>query len=183
MWHLLFRITLHGKDEALRLKTDKMETIPIASPPSHIKEQVSQITPALRNLTRQRIDTTGLVVDWLHHTFEIKNDAWRFIDLIDLDANSFVSAVSQALPKKKKLTAAEVAELKREYGSTIEPARQARTEILALETKLSDLVNEAYGLTPQDVDLMWRTAPPRMPFTPAGLTSVAESAEEEADEV
>ena len=34
----------------------------------------------------------------------------------------------------------------------------------ALERRLSDLVNEAYGLTPEEVDLMWRTAPPRMPI-------------------
>ena len=35
------------------------------------------------------------------------------------------------------------------------------------EGRLSDLVNDAYGLTPEDVALMWATAPPRMPFTPA----------------
>src|SRR3989304_604583 len=27
--------------------------------------------------------------------------------------------------------------------------------------------NEAYGLTPEEVALLWETAPPRMPFTPA----------------
>jgi hypothetical protein len=36
---------------------------------------------------------------------------------------------------------------------------------LQLERQLSDLVNEAYGLTPDEVALMWQTAPPRMPFT------------------
>ena len=33
-----------------------------------------------------------------------------------------------------------------------------------LERTLSDLVNQAYGLTPEEVQLMWATAPPRMPF-------------------
>jgi hypothetical protein len=32
---------------------------------------------------------------------------------------------------------------------------------------LSDLVNAAYGLTPEEVALLWRTAPPRMPLNPA----------------
>ena len=32
-----------------------------------------------------------------------------------------------------------------------------------LERTLSDLVNQAYGLTPTEIDLMWKTAPPRMP--------------------
>jgi len=35
-----------------------------------------------------------------------------------------------------------------------------------LERKLSDLINAAYGLTPDEVALMWRTAPPRMPLDP-----------------
>ena len=38
-------------------------------------------------------------------------------------------------------------------------------EALALERKISDLVNEAYGLTPEEVELMWETAPPRMPVS------------------
>jgi len=29
----------------------------------------------------------------------------------------------------------------------------------SLERELSDLVNEAYGLTPEEVDLLWKTAP------------------------
>lgn len=41
------------------------------------------------------------------------------------------------------------------------PSIQARkTEALMLENRLSDLVNQAYGLTPEEVDLMWKTAPP-----------------------
>jgi hypothetical protein len=32
------------------------------------------------------------------------------------------------------------------------------------------MVNTAYGPTPEEVFLMWETAPPHMPFTPAGLT-------------
>jgi hypothetical protein len=35
-------------------------------------------------------------------------------------------------------------------------------EALQLERQLSDLVNEAYGLTPEEVALLWESAPPRM---------------------
>jgi hypothetical protein len=44
------------------------------------------------------------------------------------------------------------------------PARwpPSATEALALERQINDLVN-AYGLTPEEVKLMWQTAPPRMP--------------------
>jgi hypothetical protein len=75
--------------------------------------------------------------------------------------------VCKALPKSHKLSAADIARLKKEYAATIEPVRRAANDALALERRLSDLVNAAYGLTPEDVALMWATAPPRMPFTPA----------------
>jgi hypothetical protein len=45
-------------------------------------------------------------------------------------------------------------------------ARDVRDAILSLERKLPDRVNAAYGLTPDEVALMWRTAPPRMPLDP-----------------
>ncbi len=51
-----------------------------------------------------------------------------------------------------------------EYTRTIEPARALAAETLNLERTLSDLVNQAYGLTPAEIDLMWQTAPPRMPI-------------------
>jgi hypothetical protein len=32
---------------------------------------------------------------------------------------------------------------------------------LILERTLSDLVNQAYGLTPAEIDLLWQTSPPQ----------------------
>lgn len=49
---------------------------------------------------------------------------------------------------------------------TIAPARPLAAEALTLERTLSDLVNQAYGLTPAEIALMWQTAPPRMPIPP-----------------
>jgi len=61
------------------------------------------------------------------------------------------------------LTAAGVYAMWSEYARALDP------ETLKLERALSDLVNQAYGLTPAEIDLMWQTAPPRMPiFPPAG---------------
>ena len=44
------------------------------------------------------------------------------------------------------------------------PARARAAETLKLERTLSDLVNQAYALTPAEIALMWQTAPPRMPI-------------------
>jgi hypothetical protein len=43
-----------------------------------------------------------------------------------------------------------------------------RSSTPRLERTLSDLVNQAYGLTPAEIELMWQTAPPRMPIAPHG---------------
>ena len=46
-------------------------------------------------------------------------------------------------------------------------ARRAfAAETLTLERTLSDLVNQACALTSAELDLMWTTAPPRMPVPP-----------------
>jgi hypothetical protein len=71
------------------------------------------------------------------------------------------------LPKGRKWSAAEIARMKWEYADNLIPARNAALKTLTIERKLSDLVNAAYGLTPDEVALMWRTAPPRMPLDPA----------------
>jgi hypothetical protein len=102
------------------------------------------------------------------------------VDLGALDVDSFISAVRHVVPKKRKLTAAEIAELKREHAKTVEPLRKARMEIFAIERELSELVNVEYGLTREDVDLMWKTAPPRMP-TPTGLATREPTGEEEEE--
>jgi hypothetical protein len=52
-------------------------------------------------------------------------------------------------------------------GAASVPARRTAPGTLtgdAPEREMSDRVNEAYGLTPEEIGLMWQTAPPRMPI-------------------
>jgi hypothetical protein len=99
-----------------------------------------------------------------------------------LTPDAFVTVLQAALPRRRKLTAGDIADLKREHGATIEPARAARRTMFALEQQLSELVNSAYGLTADEVALMWDTAPPRMPFTPHGLSTEEASTDAEDDD-
>ena len=62
-----------------------------------------------------------------------------------------------------RLTPAALSELRTVYAGQAEPLQDARAEAAKLERRLSDLVNTAYGLTEAEVDLLWRTTPPRMP--------------------
>jgi hypothetical protein len=114
---------------------------------------------------------SSAVEDWLKHEWGLKRIGPKFFKIGPFDADSFVEAVRGELPKKRKFTSAEISELKREYSKTIEPARVAKYEILKHEYQLSSIVNESYGLSPEEVKLIWETAPPRMPFVPPGFVS------------
>jgi hypothetical protein len=84
----------------------------------------------------------------------------------NLDCEGFVAEVRKVRGKKKPLSAAALANLREEYARSIDPARALAAESLTLENEISNLVNEAYGLTPEEVALMWQTTPPRMPIAP-----------------
>lgn len=155
------------KDEALSNDGVKIATFPIAA---ELDSSASEFEDAASRLA-SRVCDNGVAVaavhDWLRHEFGLERIGRALAEPHRLDADGFVAAVRAALPKSRKLSAAEIARLKQEYADTLVPARDAAAEILALERKLSDLVNAAYGLTPEEVALMWRTAPPRMPLDPA----------------
>jgi hypothetical protein len=82
----------------------------------------------------------------------------------DLDSDALVAEVKTLRGRKHPLSAAGLKNLRDEHARTIEPAQKLAAEALVLEQKLSDLVNAAYGLTPDEVALMWESAPPRMPL-------------------
>jgi len=96
--------------------------------------------------------------------YAIEKPSQKLAALTDLDSDAFVAEVKKLRGKKQPLTAASLAALRAEYTNTIDPARALAAETLTLERTFSDLINTAYGLTPEEVKLMWATAPPRMPF-------------------
>ena len=92
----------------------------------------------------------------------------KLLAAIALDSDTWAGEVKRIRGKKQPLTATGVHALRNEYTRTIEPARALAAETLKLERTLSDLVNQAYALTPTEIELMWQTAPPRMPIPAYG---------------
>ena len=64
--------------------------------------------------------------------------------------------------KHKESKATGLQALRQEYNTTIAPTDTLAAGALNLENQINDLVNRAYELTPEEIDLMWKTAPPRM---------------------
>jgi hypothetical protein len=106
------------------------------------------------------------LLDWLRVEYGIEKPSNKLLAVTDLDSDTRVAEVKRIRGKKLPLTAAGVHALRDEHTRALEPARVLAAETLKLERALSDLVNQAYGLTPAEIELLWKTASPRMPIPP-----------------
>lgn len=55
-------------------------------------------------------------------------------------------------------------EIMNSKSSALPKALTLATETLKLEREINDAVNQAYGLTHEEIYIMRKTAPPRMPI-------------------
>jgi hypothetical protein len=96
--------------------------------------------------------------------FGVEKPGQKLEDFAALTENAFIEEARKRRPKSApRLTPAALKELRTVYTGQATPLQDARAEAAKLESRLSDLVNAAYGLTEAEIDLLWRTAPPRMP--------------------
>jgi hypothetical protein len=140
-----------------------MEFIPIAQPSSAIRARAGDAVSRLIQLTEAQHAMRRTILDWLRVEHEIEKASLKLQAPSELDSDAFVAEVKRIRGKKNPLSAAALKSLRDEHARTIEPARTQAAEAVQLERQLAGLVNEAYGLTPDDVALLWQTAPPRMP--------------------
>ncbi|MDA1054248.1 MAG: N-6 DNA methylase [Planctomycetota bacterium] len=164
MWWYNWRTLTHLKDEALSPMAYMMGSIPIAQPSDLLRANVEQAAGRLIEITEAYHVMRRTVLDWLRVEYSIDKASQKLQSLPKLDSDAFVAEVKRIRGKKNPLSVAALKSLRDEHSRTIEPARAQAAEALQLERQLSDLVNEAYGLTPDEVALMWKTAPPRMPI-------------------
>jgi len=167
MWWFSWRYFPHMKDEALGPNGYLVAAMPIAIPTDDARNTAQQFTRRLIEITKSQLGTREALLDWLKVEYEIDKPSQKLQAPTELDSDAFVAEVKRIRGKKNPLSAAALKSLRDEHTRTIEPARVQAAEALQLERQLSDLVNEAYGLTPDDVALLWETAPPRMPFAMA----------------
>ncbi len=155
---------MHGKDEALRLIYSFTENLPIAPPTDSIRAEVEPAVARLIALTEQERQTSAELLNWLQFEFGIENPGQKLSDFPSLETNAFVREVKNRRPKSAgMLTPAALKTLQTTFLEYALPALHLRAEMAQLERQLHDLVNQAYQLTPAEIELLWQTAPPRMP--------------------
>jgi hypothetical protein len=150
-----------------------MEALPIARPNQQQADRADTLTIRLADIHRQRHGAQRAFADWLRVEWNIARPPTELAAPFGLSADAFAESLRKALPKKRRLTVAEVAAIKHAHAETIAPISALLREANTLERQLSAVVNAAYGLTPAEEALMWRTAPPRMPISPPASAAAA----------
>ena len=116
------------------------------------------------SLTASEQEARRDFLDWLRVEFGIEKPGQKLEDYAALTGDAFVEEVRKRRPKSEgRLTPVSLKDLRTGHAEQSTPVREGRAEAARLERRLSDLVNQAYGLTPEEIDLLWKTAPPRMP--------------------
>ena len=155
MWTYMWRNVMHGKDEVLRLKNIYTEKLPIALPTDEMREEAEASVRRLISLTAMEREARWDTLDWLRVEFGVEKPGQKLEAFASLAPAAFVEEVRKRRPKgEARLTPASLRDLRSGYEEGAAPIREARAEAAKLESRLSDLVNGAYGLTPKEVDLL-----------------------------
>lgn len=163
MWSYLWRTTVHGKDEVLRLKTLYMESVPIPTPSPEAQGLAVASVGELIDITRERQHAVRALMEWLRVEFGIESPGTKLSAPDELAFDGFVGEVKRRRAGRASVTSAELQALRHEFDRAV-PALQRHAErAVELERTVQSLVDRSFGLTAEEEQILWRTAPPRMP--------------------
>ena len=169
-WHN-WRFLPHMKDDALTPVGELMETIPIAQPTAEVRAEIEEIVTRLIEITKLNGQVYKDVLDWLQVEYKIEKLGNKLEDFAALEFTEFLEEVRKRMPKPKTakkasdpLSITAFKALRQAYSDYVPEIQTRKNETVKLEKRLSDLVNQVYQLTPEEIELMWKTAPPRMPI-------------------
>ena len=164
-WHN-WRYLPHMINDTLTPLGVLMEQLPIAPASDETRQAVEPAVARLIEITKSNQQARADMLDWLRTEFSVETPGQKLEAFAALDADAFVEEVRKRRPRVPgRLGPGALSELRAGYYEQATPVQQRRSEARELERRLSDLVNQAYGLTPEEVELLWATAPPRMPLT------------------
>ncbi|MEA5420155.1 TaqI-like C-terminal specificity domain-containing protein [Spirulina sp. CCNP1310] len=166
MWWHNWRYFPHMKDDALTPVGVLMESIPIAPPTPEIRAQVEPLVSQLIELTKTNQQSHRDLIDWLRTEHNIDKPGRKLENFSQLSPDEFIQEINKRKPKTQSFGPAARRQAKETYNELAPQILTHHHTITQLEHQLNDLINQAYQLTPQEIALLWQTAPPRMPITP-----------------
>ncbi len=168
MWWHNWRYLVHLKDEALSPAGEKLVSLPIAAPSAAQRDAIGKWVPEVVACKRDNLAATAGVLDVLRMQYDVEDVGQRLADFASLDGDGFVKEVLKRRGPKNPMKPAQLKAVRELFSEEAPPIQGRRAQIRALEEKIAREVHTAYGLSVDDEALLWETAPPRMPFTPAG---------------
>ena len=166
MWWHNWRYLPHMKDEALSPVAFRMEELPIAVPTDDLRSTVELAVSRQIQIASTHFQMCQQVRYWLVVEHEIQDIGMKLADPARLDADQFATEIKRRRGKARPLSIAGLQSVREQHSRAIAPVRGMLGEAKNLEKSVSDCVCRAYDLTPQETDLLWQTAPPRMPIQP-----------------
>lgn len=163
VWWYAWRRAQHGKDEALRLFSPFMESLVVPLAESRAMEAAEQLVARLTGLHEREYEARLALLDWLQVEHGVDNPSRRLSEPFALSSDELVAEVRRARGKRRPLSAAALGSLRAEHARTVAPVAARLREAEVAERELAGLVCRAYGLNPEEVELIRQTAPPRMP--------------------
>lgn len=164
MWWHNWRFLPHMKDDALTPAGVRLRQLPIAQPSDAIRERVTLAVREVLERTAQRQDQLRQLHEWLRVEFGVEAVGQKLSAPELLDSDAFIAEVKKRRTGRRGVTAAELRRLREEFDASVAPLRDLGSTTGAREHEISDAIMEAYALQPEDVELVWATAPPRMPL-------------------
>ena len=164
-WWVFHRELQHSINDTLRMFRNQVELLPIPQPTPTIRAEVEEIVSRLIEITKRNQENNREVSNWIQSTHKILKIGQKLENFATLSQVDFIETIRQRLPKTSGgLSPKGLKEVENVYQEYALPMQSDRAESNRLEHRLSDLINQAYQLTPEEIALMWRTAPPRMPI-------------------
>jgi type I restriction-modification system DNA methylase subunit len=164
MWWHNWRFLTHMKDEALTPLGEKMAELPIATPDDETRRIAEEYVPHLVAFVKEDHEARSGVLDALRTQMSVEAPGQKLQAFETLARDEFIAEVTKRRPKAAgKLKPADLKYLRELYDEYAVPIQDHRRRARVMEKRLAELVNRAYGLTPEEVELLWSTAPPRMP--------------------
>lgn len=164
MWWFNWRHLVHAKDEALRPFGFKMTSVPIAQPSAELRAAVETRVGQLIASKRADHEASHVLLDWLRGEHGIDKPGNALQDFGVLTYEQFETEVKKRRAKAKgALKPVHIQGLREAWQTYGKPTAARRVQGARLEAEVARLVEQAYGLTAEEVRLLWETAPPRMP--------------------
>lgn len=158
MWWHNWRHFVHMKDEALNPAGAKMVRVPIPRPSDKQLAEAALDVEVVTSLTAEVNDSLAAVLDSLHVQFDVEKAGDKLADFASLDSVDFVREVNKRRPKQlPRLSPAGLAGLRELHAAEVPEILDKRARILSHERAIAAAVHEAFGLTPEDLDLMRTT--------------------------